>query len=1761
MQSSASRAAGGSSSPRRQDPIATRKIVYTQLQTSEHPPSSSRIVIAEGSEFILEPVPSRASPSTSGFSSLARHVSAPDPSTSSSSHPIPDPHSRSVSSSNTPPRTRPADRPYRPPPSSSARFYERQQQLWMLQQPNSIPSSSLAHVSTILKLSQVATHRSASVTGLRNVVQPTPSPRSYASNSELLPPSSSRSQCDSYAFAQSRSRATSVSFLASPEPLHAGRARSGSDASSFTRSRISNGYQSLADDDSVDQDSYQSFSAMSFRLSDKELQANAAIASAAPVHCQAASLISGKVPKTLLGAETKQRNPSDSSLGESGDADWDAELGISEDDHAEPLRLPLLNEGEQVSQSYPKLLSDKEAANPNVTSSRLVVTAAAAPAQADSHLQSLHTADLKGIRVTSSVRENWDDDFLFQNEMESTPQSCRDAESRASIRAKTSASGATTRLLHQQDEEDDGDDVENWDDAFSWNADPRLTPSASTTSSLQKSGRWSHDESHDGIQSSSQRLPPDVRPHLNFGSPRYASTSKKRHSDASAASDATDFSARLAAQSDIDSVRPKLSQDSDDFSTRSKQRSPHGVANDGRRGKNSIGAGSDASGDDTETETPSEEPAPATKSRTTRRSLGAALGFDSSSKSVFVNNSAASTQSPSQPLSKQKDHTDSAGAKSHSRSQSKSKLGALQRLSFSRSRTSVANVCSSSVNETTEEGDTLRIYSDHVSRSQASLLSQLSSSSNRSNRGASPTSLEKSYAALRNTSFRRLLGRGDKSTAYLANGVEAAVISPSSLPRRGSELAQPLDAMISPSRHRPSTRASDCSMSPPTSRSSVRRSSEATPTRSRESGGLCHESPSQVPWNVPGSPTKVHASLKSPGQCFDTVGVGDLDTQRQSVGRSFSKDISSYTSGLGFTPTAGFRRECSSSNTLRANLTYGAENASTPSRSRRNESGSAAIARSAQAPRRESQARFLSEGASVDGATAPYPYLGEKMLRGSEDRGSASRSVCASTTHSHTSAESLYGYRMRKQISVSSGPDAHDSETSYGTSVSSSPGLSYVSSSGWLSHGKRGATPSMDTRDTAWTASVDLSGRNEPSSEQNEHSSRVGSVTGSPLCLDRTFEGAPVVFLPSIRKQSAPDNSFSKSRYASLAREDTHITDAPWTPCGEVASHPHRLSPVKKMTSTADPSVPILTAASAPSLQKPATRRNSLSDLKIPSRISKAQTGIRNNISLVRDFAKGIEELKLLKASYMYHQTRAPLSSADAQASVQNWLECADVLIGLGQGRSEADSAARVDTVSHTPLSARVDSRRATLSDVSRECPPRSPSDGIGSRQSSVSGARSTSGTSQATTSTTDGVRSVDAQREIDILSAILGSARVTTSTRADRGSHGRFQSETYTRDEMPQRDAERSAKPSNTPPHGASVALSNLTTPDRDSFDDGRFAKPIRTKRSSERPFNTAPVNVGLNEPTEVVSLNGVDVGDANRSAKRRLRSASRAGLQGLRELLKVFKGAVADEIQAPSKNSFETDAAKDDTKDEMRYSLDRGPTTPPTSKQKRRSLNLKRRSFLRSKTSLESMQVKPSDLISAQETTPPMPTLSDSNRSAYSTGKFERKMQGPSQSKSSLDITWEDGSRDAKKQPGTHAKAGRRISLQSALSGKRRSVDLAHTSVQSTKQLHTTDSRSANLDLRRPSLAVRPQSNLITTPDPRRASTSVDSVHHQSRPQEPLRSQSSVEEVANKLQPPMVQKLALRPEAMPGLLVYVQATKQHLQLAIDELGSPIST
>ncbi len=442
-------------------------------------------------------------------------------------------------------------------------------------------------------------------------------------------------------------------------------------------------------------------------------------------------------------------------------------------------------------------------------------------------------------------------------------------------------------------------------------------------------------------------------------------------------------------------------------------------------------------------------------------------------------------------------------------------------------------------------------------------------------------------------------------------------------------------------------------------------------------------------------------------------------------------------------------------------------------------------------------------------------------------------------------------------------------------------------------------------------------------------------------------------------------------------------------------------------------------------------------------------------------------------------------------------------------------------------------------------------------RLSSTSGA---SQTALSTASSADTGRSVDAQREIDILSAILGGTKIASPPRVEARSHGRFKSETYARNGH--------GHPNNQNPGKAvaAVSSSDLNTgrselaPHDEVERQQRGLKNDGGQRPKTQTFNTAPASSDPNSSLELgLNLDGVDVGDANRSAKRRIRSASRAGLQGLRELLKVFKSAGPVEGVSTPPSKLEAVSLADESNGQQSIDADAG--TPTTTKQKRRSLTLKRRSFLRSKPSLEVIRAK-SDVGGEADAMPPVPSGND----GALLGRSTVQEQSPSRRDTRNNVASSTPTATA---ASSSSKASRRVSLQSSWNTtQRRSIDGVQISQSSSRPASALRQRSDSKTAKRaeaamagqdrgsaPKLRLPEEAGLAV--DPRRASTSVDVVLQ--RTEQPVRSQSALESPT--LATPMVPKLALRPEAMPGLLVYVQATKQHLQAAIDQLGPPISS
>ncbi|KAF6767418.1 hypothetical protein PSEUBRA_004748 [Kalmanozyma brasiliensis GHG001] len=1484
-----------------------------------------------------------------------------------------------------------------------------------------------------------------------------------------------------------RDRAASVSSLAPPKTPT--RARSGSDASSFTRSRPAHD-QWATDEESIEHPLIRRSSPSVHDRAELRPPSNSALLSRAD---HDACISPGQDAGSRYGAPLEV-------LAASADADWDAELGLSDSDHAAPLRLP-------QSQPAPSVLpASRSTTTTNDSVNEFMC--------ATSHLEKINAANLRGIRVTSTVSESWDEDFLFQNEDEAAaPHPHNDStrsQSRGSSDHHYSAKGAKTTALQSLDEEEaeSDNDVENWDDEFSWNADQMITPSASTS------------------------LP----------NPLLRTIPKAQSSDESSSSDVADLSARLTAQHDTNTSRTLFSRDRNDpDASNSSRHDALGLIRHHYNAPHSLNRRGNDSGGDTETETPPKESKQRAPIRPARRSLGAALGFGTRPKAAAAPSAPSAetwTQSPSRVKDKARASTE---VKTHQSTQSKPKGSALQRLSFSRSRNSAGNASNVSIDETPEDGRSQqRPYNDRFNQSQASVLSHFSAYSNRSQRGDSSTSLERSYAALRSASFRRFFSRGDMSSRKDPETSVLLTSPPTSPLQNGLVLTQPILHVSSPARDETASLASDLSTSPPSAWFRHRRSIETTPTRPtdrscRRGSGLLQGGP---PEDAVAVPSSQHGPLLTSSRPPQNQ-TSSKPLTITAIGPSRVDDRNAPHPPRLCQPTnAGLRRDFSSSNTLRATSGIGPADSVTPTRA-----GRSAFAEDASAYGQDDGSDVHTHLRSDEA----YAYGGERMHRG--DRGSTSRSVSTSTAHSQASSESMYGYKMRKQVSVSSGQDALDSETSYGTSVGSSPGLANPSS--WASFRKGVANASVDMKETDSILSADLSSSQEISFRRETTFGRTPSSAGSFFGLERTLDGASAVGVPlAARQQSVLQGPTSAS-------QDTDSMRAPSARLASPLTSAHQALPGP--TSDHPPSSRQTTLAAVPS-DKRAPRRNSLGDLKIPSRISQAQTGIRNNINLVRDFAKGIEELKVLKASYMDQRATTPLLSSEAEERIRNWLECADVLIGLGEGRSEADSAARVETLSHTTLSTHADGRRTTFSDASAGPMPTM------DHRPSLSSARNVSGTSQSTVSTTDGTRSVDVHREIDILSAILGGTTLHTNSAKPPRSHGRFQSETYARGYPALHSGAPIFSTPQTKVTASSTRVSNLVTPERTSFIGTRI---VQTETPSmEERRNTGSPRTGVDASLTDISLpSEPDVGDINRSAKRRLRSASRAGLQGLKELIKGFRNNAGDD-----NGTTKVNAGTDDATDPSGLAIDGRPTTPSASKQKRKSLTLKRRSFLRSRTSLDSVHAKDADMLTSSDVAPPLPVSPESIRSAHpSPPKFEQREQrkpAPPLFRSSLETTRESSSVDepAKRSTLSSSKSTRRVSLQPTRINSRTN----HPSVDMVPSGPPRQPLSAHLRSSKPTIAQPPQQPhrpalAVRAPAPspgvhthsRRASTSVDTLHrHQpSLDHRPYSSATARSHSSSEGPPPLVQKLALRPEAMPGLLVYVQATRQHLLAAMEEM------
>ncbi|KAK0533183.1 hypothetical protein OC835_003093 [Tilletia horrida] len=364
-----------------------------------------------------------------------------------------------------------------------------------------------------------------------------------------------------------------------------------------------------------------------------------------------------------------------------------------------------------------------------------------------------------------------------------------------------------------------------------------------------------------------------------------------------------------------------------------------------------------------------------------------------------------------------------------------------------------------------------------------------------------------------------------------------------------------------------------------------------------------------------------------------------------------------------------------------------------------------------------------------------------------------------------------------------------------------------------------------------------------------------------------------------------------------------------------LAARPSGVSALK--SSPEDPAPPVsasqLAANADSSSSKMVLRRNSLSDLRIPTRISRAQDGIRANMTYLRDFARGITELKALQARYHAallelhrHQEGGQLMDGemeellrkldDVELSYAPWWECADVLIGLGDGRGEADRSASLETLTHSPAPVNNRNRRITLNTpprpmqagyvpMTKELSSDATSSLTSDTSSSMSVRRTDTASAVSRASSMSG-RQVAAQREMDILSLMLAGAPLDSSfanQSREGGSKGSAQFQSVVEDVAVGADSGQNST--------SGHSTSSLTFAEPSPMKPKDVPSKPGARDGPYKPYGIAANSTTSIAATSTDSFAHLQSLDPDKSGRRKLRNASRAGLQGLRELLRSFK------------------------------------------------------------------------------------------------------------------------------------------------------------------------------------------------------------------------------------------------------------------------------
>lgn len=202
--------------------------------------------------------------------------------------------------------------------------------------------------------------------------------------------------------------------------------------------------------------------------------------------------------------------------------------------------------------------------------------------------------------------------------------------------------------------------------------------------------------------------------------------------------------------------------------------------------------------------------------------------------------------------------------------------------------------------------------------------------------------------------------------------------------------------------------------------------------------------------------------------------------------------------------------------------------------------------------------------------------------------------------------------------------------------------------------------------------------------------SEIEQQPGTPTLRRRHLPSLSLTLLPGasapVTAQSAAKLSTPKASPLSLAIGNAEIADSPSSYFATLIPGPSNLgaSPGAKSTTSSNGSASAL------------VRRVSLSDLRIPPRISSAQAKIGQDLQRVKEFKDGVEELKRLRRIYRSLVTAEDSDASTASVDVsdtsiqlqlpgeatakvdhifarvaidyQEWWEIADVLINLADG-------------------------------------------------------------------------------------------------------------------------------------------------------------------------------------------------------------------------------------------------------------------------------------------------------------------------------------------------------------------------------------------------------------------------------------------------------------------------------------------------------------